>query len=253
MNLNKNLIKNHYYKTKYIKLNINQRNFMNIDNNNYSSLSNLERNEYYESISEENIILPYKDALNLFHHCVNINDRIANAWENFKANAEKKISDINENQEILFNVSLDKVDGELHFFTFNGLSKNISMVTYNISNFNFVESNNFTNPRSDMLRPIVRNREYKEVYIIPKNAEKYTIEKIWNNNMVTFYYKKSPKYLNYQHVNKRFLPMPTALTLNTYTQESPTSIDLWKRENTLLASNDLLERPKFFTKSSRKI
>lgn len=218
-------------------------------NLNYQSLSNIEKNEIYEAISKESIVLPYKDALQMFHFCTPKNEKVANAWENFKRYRENDIDEFNENSEILLNTSIDKISGEIHFFTLHGISKQIAMVTFNLSKNKFLpitENLIFTNfgdvKNADFSLDTQENL-FQINLCYDKNFK--TIDRIWNNFLINLSYKHDFGDKNYLNtiISKDFGPMPPQ-----FEENKVSNLDNFvaknKREYTHLATDDLLQKPK---------
>lgn len=215
-----------------------------MNDNNYQNLTNCQKNEFFEA-TQKNIILPYKDALSIFYKAISINEKLAKAWENFINYRDSTLIDFTQPSDLMINVSIDKLDGEMHFFTLNGETKKFAIETYKISNYTFSTLNeefySYPSCNKECLRAFVKDRDYNKV-LISYNEKYKKIEDIWNNIELSFRYCKAPDYLNSFMFFKEFFPIPEScidreICVGRFIEQR-------KSEYTHLASIDLLEKPK---------
>lgn len=158
---------------------------------NLDSLSNIERHELSEELMSSKINVSYKVALRIFQTCIQSNEMLFHAYENFKKYQDQKIYPL---EPILIQTVLDKMKEKLHFLIIHGEKKLLSIHVFDIKNNEFVEMVHHKEPNIFLFwlayeiesQEISRTHLEKILILIDQDI---TLKQRWDKTIIRFVYK----------------------------------------------------------------
>lgn len=108
----------------------------NLSINEFSQLPNRMKHELTEEVLGDKIKLTYAKAIDVFNSCLELNETLANSYENFKILCNESKVNFENHLEILLNVSIDKFNQEL-YFTIKNKENIFSHYVFNVSDSKF--------------------------------------------------------------------------------------------------------------------